>query len=60
MTDMAAWYNEVAEIGARANAWLDFAIVCGCIGLALSITAAIILIIKIKEENHGTDGNDIG
>lgn len=51
MTDMSVWYAEVAEIGARANAWCNFAIVCGCIGLALSIAAAILLIKKSKVEN---------
>lgn len=50
MSDMSVWYAEVAEIGARANAWCNFAIVCGCIGLALSIAAAVILYFKIKEE----------
>ena len=53
MTDMSVWYQEVAEIGARANAWCNFALWCGCIGFALSIVAAIILIKKIKEENNG-------
>lgn len=46
MTDMSVWYQEVAEIGARANAWCNFAIVCGCIGLALSLVALAILLLR--------------
>lgn len=45
------WYEQIAEMTARANAWCNFALVCGCIGFALSIVAASILIWKIKEEN---------
>lgn len=46
MSDMSVWYAEVAEIGARANAWCNFAIVCGCIGLALSLVALAILLLR--------------
>lgn len=42
------WYQEVEEIAARANAWLDFAIVCGWIGLGLSVAALVILIVRWK------------
>lgn len=48
------WYQEVEAIAARANAWLDFAIVCGWIGFGLSLLALAWLIIKIRKEN----GND--
>lgn len=47
---MTAIAEQIAHISKVANAWCSFAIVCGCIGLALSIAAAIILFIKIKEE----------
>lgn len=47
---MTAIAEQIAQISARANAWCSFAIVCGCIGLALSVAAAILFIIKIKEE----------
>ena len=40
------WYAEVAEISARANAWLDFSITCGWIAFGLSVLALLWLIIK--------------
>ncbi len=46
MSDMSVWYQEVAELAARANAWCNFAIVCGCIGLALSLAALAILLLR--------------
>ncbi|MBQ9911963.1 MAG: hypothetical protein IJM49_02935 [Firmicutes bacterium] len=52
---MTAIAEQIAHISKIANAWCNFAIVCGCIGLALSLTAAIILIKIIKEENHDRD-----
>lgn len=48
-----AWYEEVAEIGAKANAWLDFSITCGWIGLGLSLIALVLLILKIRKERGG-------
>lgn len=45
---MEAWYAEVAEIAARANAWCNFAIVCGWIGFGLSVICAVILFVRWK------------
>ncbi len=51
---MTAIAEQIAHISKVANAWCDIALVCAGIGLALSIAAAIILFIKIKEEeDHG-------
>ena len=50
---MSIWYQEVAEIGARANAWCNFALVCGILGFVLSVVAAVMLLKIIKEENNG-------
>ena len=47
---MEAWYAEVAEIAARANAWCNFALWCGCIGFGLSVVALVILIVRWKNE----------
>lgn len=46
------WYEQIAEMTARANTWCNFAIVCGCIGFALSIVAAVMLIMIIKGEKE--------
>lgn len=52
--EMTAIAEQIAHISKVANAWCDIALVCAGIGLALSIAAAIILFIKIKEEeDHG-------
>lgn len=46
--------EQIAEISAKANAWCNFALVCGWIGFALSLVAAAILIIKYRKEmDHG-------
>ena len=45
--------EQIAHIETVANGWCDFAIVCGCLGLALSIVAAIMYFKMIKEENNG-------
>lgn len=50
---MTAVAEQIAYLSAVANAWCNFALVCGGIGFALSVAAAIILFKKIKEENHG-------
>ena len=41
------YLQQIEEIAARANAWLDFAIVCGWIGFGFSILALLILIWKV-------------
>lgn len=53
MTDLSVIAEQIAHIERVANGWCNFAIICGCIGFALSIAAAILLIKKIKEENDG-------
>ena len=45
-----AWYEEVAEIGARANAWCNFALWCGWIGFGLSVLCAVYLIVRYMHE----------
>ena len=47
------WAAQLQHIERVANARCNFALICGCIGFALSIAAAILLIKKIKEENDG-------
>ena len=44
------WYQQIAEISAKANAWCDFAIVCGVIGFVLSAACAVYLFWKWKHE----------
>lgn len=44
------WYQQIEEIAARANAWCNFALVCGAIGLVLSVACAVWLIVNIKKE----------
>ena len=53
------WAAQLQHIERVANARCNFALICGCIGFALSIAAAILLIKKIKEENDGTVDTDI-
>ena len=50
---MTAVAEQIAHLSEVANAWCNFALVCGWTGFALSVAAAIILFIKMKEENHG-------
>lgn len=44
------WLKEIEAIAARANAWLNFSIICGWIGFGLAVTAGIILFVRWK---HG-------
>lgn len=50
MTDLSVIAEQIAHIEKIANGWCNFALVCGCIGFALSVVAAILLIKKMKEE----------
>ena len=59
MTDLSVIAEQIAHIEKIANGWCNFALICGCIGFALSVVAAILLIKKMKEENDGTDNSDI-
>lgn len=47
-----AWYEEVAELAVRANAWCNFALWCGWIGFGLSVVALVILLAKMRNENR--------
>lgn len=58
-TDLSVIAEQIAHIERVANGWCNFALVCGCIGFALSVVAAILLIKKTKEEKHGTVDTDI-
>ena len=42
------YMEQIEAIAARANAWLDFAIVCGWIGFGFSMLALLILIVKVR------------
>jgi hypothetical protein len=74
VTDLSVIAEQIEHISRVANGWCNFALVCGCIGFALSVVAAILLIKKtggifqkgktisiknIKEENDGTVNSDI-
>ena len=45
--------EQIAHISKCANGWCNFALICGGIGFVLSVVAAILLIIKMKEEDNG-------
>ena len=53
MTDYESWYQEVAEIAARFNRWMTFIETIEIAGLVLSITALVLLIVKIRKEKKG-------
>ena len=46
------WQEQIAEIALKADRWLTFSIVCGQIGLVLSLVALGILIWRWT---HGND-----
>ena len=50
---LETWAAQLEQIERVANAWCNFALVCGVIGLVLSVACAawlILLIKKTKEE----------
>lgn len=53
MTDLSVIAEQIAHIEKAANGWCNFALVCGCIGFALSVVAAILLIKKSKVDMPG-------
>lgn len=44
------WQEQIAEIALKANKWLTFSIVCGQIGLVLSVVSLVLLIYVIRKE----------
>lgn len=44
------WYQEIEQIAHKVDVWCNFSLVCGCIGLALSVACAVYLIWRWK---HG-------
>ena len=55
MTDYSSWYQEVAEIAARFNRWMTFIEIVQIAGLVLSITALVMLVVKIIRERKEGD-----
>lgn len=55
---IAEWETAVAEISARANAWLTFTTVCAAIGFALSVVALAMLIFERRKGNVNS-GNEL-
>lgn len=45
------WLAELEQIAQRANAWCNFALVCGWIGFGLSLICAVILLVRWKHEH---------
>ena len=52
-----AWYQQIEEMAARANAWCNFALGCAWIGFGLSVVALVWLVIIMRREanERGTD-----
>ena len=57
MTDLSVIAEQIAHIEKIANAWCNFALVCGCIGFALSVACAAYLICNYKKQT--VSGNTI-
>ena len=55
MTDYSSWYQEAAEIAARFNRWMTFIEIIEIAGLVLSITALVLLVVKIIRERKEGD-----
>lgn len=50
MTDYQIFYDQIAEIAARFNRWMTFIEITEIAGLFLSITALIMLLVKIRKD----------
>ena len=53
MTDYEIWYQQIEEIMLRFNRWMTFIEIIEIAGAVLSITALVLLIIKIRKEQKG-------
>lgn len=47
------WEAQLAQIVSKTSFWLTVSTVAAWLSLVLSLTAAVILILKFKEENNG-------
>ena len=50
MTDYQIFYDQIAELAARFNRWMTFIEIVEIAGLVLSITALVLLVIKVRAE----------
>lgn len=55
MTDYSSWYQEVTELAAKFNRWMTFIEIIEIAGLVLSITALVLLVVKIIRERKEGD-----
>ena len=50
MTDYQIFYQQIEEIMLRFNRWMTFIEITETAGLVLSITALVLLIVKVRKE----------
>ncbi len=53
MTDYQIFYDQIAEIAARFNRWMTFIEITEIAGLVLSITALVLLLVRIRKDRKG-------
>ena len=53
MTDYQIFYDQIAEIAARFNRWMTFIEIVETAGLVLSITALVLLLVRIRKDRKG-------
>ena len=53
MNDYQIFYDQIAEIAARFNRWMTFIEIVQYTALALSITALVLLIVKVRNDRKG-------
>ena len=51
--------EQIAELSAKANAWLNFALVCAWIGFGLSVIALAYLLIGQYRNMKGDDKDEM-
>jgi hypothetical protein len=50
MTDYQIFYQQIEEIMLRINRWMTFIEIVEITGFVLSITALVLLVIKVRDE----------
>ena len=50
MTDYQIFYQQIEEIMPRINRWMTFIEIVEITGFVLSITALVLLVIKVRDE----------
>lgn len=50
MTDYQIFYQQIEEIMLRFNRWMTFIEIVETAGLVLSITALVLLVVKVRKE----------